>query len=88
MDRPAPPSSLQTGTHDEQAIKQVGAELLPHGVGVRGWRITSCKRPIIGDRELERYQGELGGVLTVPEILFGNSHLTLHHAPSGEAQAS
>jgi hypothetical protein len=84
MNRPAPPSAVQTGTHDNQAIKQVGAEPLAHGVGVQAWRITSCKRPIIGDKQLERYQAELGGVLTVPEILFGNSHLTLHHAPSGE----
>jgi type 2A phosphatase activator TIP41 len=45
--------------------------------------VTSRKSPIIGSPLLEEYSDRLGGVLTLPEILFGNSSLQLRHDASG-----
>jgi type 2A phosphatase activator TIP41 len=48
-----------------------------------GWTFTARKAPIIGSPLLEEYSDKLGGVLTLPEILFGNSSLQLKHEASG-----
>jgi len=48
-----------------------------------GWTVTARKAPIIGSPLLEEYSEKLGGVLTLPEILFGNSSLQLRHDASG-----
>lgn len=48
-----------------------------------GWTVTARKAPIIGSPLLEEYSEKLGGVLTLPEILFGNSSLQLKHNASG-----
>lgn len=48
-----------------------------------GWTFTARKAPIIGSPLLEEYSDKLGGVLTLPEILFGNSSLQLRHNASG-----
>jgi len=53
------------------------------GISVQGWRVRATKAPIIGDAQVEAASRALGGVLTVPEILFGNSSLELTHAASG-----
>jgi type 2A phosphatase activator TIP41 len=53
------------------------------GISIHGWRVRATKSPIIGDTQVEAVSRQLGGVLTVPEILFGNSRLELAHAPSG-----
>jgi type 2A phosphatase activator TIP41 len=50
-----------------------------------GWTFTARKAPIIGSPLLEEYSDKLGGVLTLPEILFGNSSLQLKHEASGIA---
>jgi type 2A phosphatase activator TIP41 len=48
-----------------------------------GWIFKARKAPIIGSLLLEEYSNKLGGVLTLPEILFGNSSLQLKHEASG-----
>lgn len=53
------------------------------GISIRGWRVRATKGPIIGDGQIEACSKQLGGVLTVPEILFGNSNLQLTHQASG-----
>jgi type 2A phosphatase activator TIP41 len=53
------------------------------GIEIGGWRVRATRAPIIGDAAVEDAQRALGGVLTVPEILFGNSRLELRHAGSG-----
>jgi type 2A phosphatase activator TIP41 len=55
------------------------------GITIGGWRVATASAPIIGDAQVEAATRQLGGVLTVPEILFGNSGLTLTHAASGVA---
>jgi type 2A phosphatase activator TIP41 len=45
--------------------------------------VTARKAPIIGSPLVEAYAAALGGVLTLPEILFGNSALVLRHEASG-----
>lgn len=57
----------------------------PHEESVTqgGWTFTARKAPIIGSPLLEEYADRLGGVLTLPEILFGNSSLQLRHEASG-----
>jgi type 2A phosphatase activator TIP41 len=53
------------------------------GISIAGWRVRATRAPIIGDAAVEAAARDLGGVLTVPEILFGNSRLELSHAASG-----
>lgn len=48
-----------------------------------GWTFTARKSPIIGSPLLEEYSDKLGGVLTLPEILFGKSSLQITHNTSG-----
>lgn len=48
-----------------------------------GWTVSARKAPIIGSPLLEQYADQLGGVLTLPEILFGNSSLQLRHNATG-----
>ncbi|KAI8465486.1 MAG: TIP41-domain-containing protein [Monoraphidium minutum] len=55
------------------------------GITVGGWRVRTRQAPIIGDAAVEAAARALGGVLTVPEILFGDSGLELVHAASGLA---
>lgn len=52
-------------------------------ISQRGWTVTARKAPIIGSPLLEEYSEALGSVLTLPEILFGNSSLQLRHEASG-----
>lgn len=77
------PHKVNSGSLDVAAVKQAGATALPNGVAISGWRIVSCKSPIVGEAEYERYSAELGSPLTLPEILFGNSNLTLTHEGTG-----
>lgn len=62
-----------------------GPKLLPDGSGIHigGWCIRACKAPIIGEGKIEEYTRELGNVLTVPEMLFGDSSVDLTHEASG-----
>jgi type 2A phosphatase activator TIP41 len=53
------------------------------GIAIAGWRVRATKAPIIGDAAVEAATRRLGNVLTVPEILFGNSRLELSHVASG-----
>ena len=54
------------------------------GITIAGqWRVRAVKAPIVGDAAVEAASRALGGVLTLPEILFGDSGLTLTHLPSG-----
>jgi type 2A phosphatase activator TIP41 len=50
---------------------------------VRGWTVRARTAPIIGSTLMDQYSEQLGGVLTLPEICFGNSSLQLRHDASG-----
>ncbi|WIA16031.1 hypothetical protein OEZ85_012763 [Tetradesmus obliquus] len=50
---------------------------------VRGWSVAARTAPIIGSSLMDQYSEHLGGVLTLPEICFGNSSLQLRHEASG-----
>ncbi|KAF8059428.1 TIP41L [Scenedesmus sp. PABB004] len=50
---------------------------------VRGWSVRARTAPIIGSAQLDALSGALGGVLTLPEMVFGNSGLALRHDGSG-----
>eukprot|EP00879_Flechtneria_rotunda_P008082 GHRR01008466.1.p1 GENE.GHRR01008466.1~~GHRR01008466.1.p1 ORF type:complete len:379 (+),score=139.74 GHRR01008466.1:274-1410(+) len=52
-------------------------------ITILGWTASSRKAPIIGSDLLDQYCEQLGGVLTLPEILFGNSTLQLRHNDTG-----
>eukprot|EP00803_Ostreobium_quekettii_P001722 evm.model.scf_441EXC.15 EVM.evm.TU.scf_441EXC.15 scf_441EXC:72234-76187(-) len=68
---------------DEQATKAARGEVLANGVAIGGWKIESCHGPMIGDSEVEQYKAELGGVLTIPEMVFGNNCLSFTHTATG-----
>ena len=53
------------------------------GFTIKGWSISAHQAPIIGDKRIEEYSKQLGNVLTLPEILFGDNVLTLTHEASG-----
>lgn len=69
--------------HCSAVAKTYGATLLPGGVSLQGWRITTVKAPIIGDAQIDAFRATLGGVVSLPEIVFGNSCVTLTHEASG-----
>lgn len=50
---------------------------------MRGWSVRARTAPIISSTLMDQYSEQLGGVLTLPEILFGNSSLQLRHEASG-----
>lgn len=56
--------------------------MLPDGIEIHGWRIQAVKAPMIGDKQLDAYQQALGA-RTLPEVVFGNSRVTLTHVGSG-----
>lgn len=49
----------------------------------KGWSFRARTAPIISSTLLEQYSEQLGGVLTLPEITFGNSTLQIRHEASG-----
>ncbi|KAJ2664170.1 Tap42 interacting protein [Coemansia sp. RSA 1200] len=51
------------------------------GVRIGGWEITSCHKPILSNTTIEQYSHELG--FNVPEMIFGDNYLRIHHAASG-----
>ncbi|KAJ2351130.1 Tap42 interacting protein [Coemansia erecta] len=53
------------------------------GLRIRGWEITSSHRPILSNAAIEHHAAELG--FNVPEMIFGDNYLRLHHIPSGKA---
>ncbi|KAJ1891457.1 Tap42 interacting protein [Kickxella alabastrina] len=51
------------------------------GVRLNGWEITSCHMPILNNTSIEEYEKELD--FNVPEMIFGNNYLRIHHLTSG-----
>ncbi|KAJ1788906.1 Tap42 interacting protein [Coemansia sp. RSA 2399] len=51
------------------------------GLRVSGWEITSCHKPILSNTAIEKYAHELG--FNVPEMIFGDNYLHIHHIASG-----
>lgn len=49
-------------------------------IDVHGWRITACTNPISSAVECDALQAELG--LPLPEMIFGNNSLVIHHQSS------
>ncbi|RKP27736.1 TIP41-like family-domain-containing protein [Syncephalis pseudoplumigaleata] len=50
-------------------------------IEIHGWKITTCKRPILNSEEIQRAEAELE--LPMPEMIFGHNALTVEHAASG-----
>ncbi|XXG44452.1 hypothetical protein AAC387_Pa01g4253 [Persea americana] len=66
-------------------LKVAGAESLPKGrsgLRIRGWLIESRNRPILTSRCVERWEHEIE-TSHLPEMVFGESTLTLLHLESG-----
>ncbi|GMH36067.1 hypothetical protein BSKO_03935 [Bryopsis sp. KO-2023] len=70
-------------TINAAAVRSSGGQATEDSVSIQGWTIRSHHEPIIGDAEIESYKSMLGGVLNIPEIVFGNSYLRLVHERSG-----
>ncbi|KAI9502588.1 Tap42 interacting protein [Coemansia spiralis] len=51
------------------------------GLRINGWEITSCHMPILSNTTIEQYAQELG--FNIPEMIFGNNYLCVHHLESG-----
>lgn len=65
------------------ALEKAGGKLLHDGVSIHGWTICARKASIIGDKQLDQYSQQLENTLCLPEILFGNSLLSVRHEASG-----
>lgn len=52
-------------------------------ITVKGWSFRVRTAPIVSSSLLEQYSEQLGGVLTLPEITFGNSILQIRHDAFG-----
>ncbi|RUP49383.1 TIP41-like family-domain-containing protein [Jimgerdemannia flammicorona] len=63
-----PHEILEEGTPREGKLK---------GIRYNGWTITSRKAPILNSSEIDIAQAALG--IPLPEMIFGNNHLTLEH---------
>lgn len=50
-------------------------------IEIYGWTITASTNPISNASECNVLQAALG--FSLPEMTFGNNHLTLKHLPSG-----
>ncbi|KAJ1910501.1 Tap42 interacting protein, partial [Mycoemilia scoparia] len=46
-------------------------------ISINGWNISTKKRPILENKEIEEYSKILG--FNVPEMIFGNNYLTVKH---------
>mmetsp|Transcript_6371 Transcript_6371/g.14150 ORF Transcript_6371/g.14150 Transcript_6371/m.14150 type:complete len:312 (-) Transcript_6371:336-1271(-) len=67
-------------------VAAVPKALVHGGITTHGWKITTVKGPIIADRDLDDYRQQIGtDVITLPEMLFNRSRLTLLHEASGVA---
>uniref|UniRef100_A0A7N0UGF1 TIP41-like protein n=1 Tax=Kalanchoe fedtschenkoi TaxID=63787 RepID=A0A7N0UGF1_KALFE len=70
---------------DEKDLKSAGAEPLPEGrsgLRIRGWEIESRKRSILKSIEAKEWEQKLK-TSHLPEMVFGESVLTLKHLESG-----
>uniref|UniRef100_A0A7N0ZRB5 TIP41-like protein n=1 Tax=Kalanchoe fedtschenkoi TaxID=63787 RepID=A0A7N0ZRB5_KALFE len=70
---------------DDKDLKSAGAELLPEGrsgLRIRGWEIESRKRSILKSSDVEEWELKLK-TSHLPEMVFGESGLTLKHLESG-----
>ncbi|XP_074275486.1 TIP41-like protein [Silene latifolia] len=70
---------------DEKELKAAGAEPLTNGrlgLRIRGWEIESSNRPILTSPELLLWEERLK-TSHLPEMVFGNSVLSLTHLASG-----
>ncbi|KAH9605490.1 hypothetical protein KSS87_011866 [Heliosperma pusillum] len=70
---------------EKKELKAAGAEPLPngrHGLLIRGWEIESSNRPILTSPELLLWEEKLK-TSHLPEMIFGNSVLSLTHLASG-----
>ncbi|CAM8917387.1 unnamed protein product [Rhodiola kirilowii] len=73
---------IQVGDKD---LKDAGAELLPEGrsgLRIHGWEIESRKRSILKSVDVEQWEQKLK-TSHLPEMVFGESDLTLKHLESG-----
>lgn len=70
---------------DVPALRAAGGEIVDNGIRIGGWTIQTWHAPIIGESEVESYKSKIGGVLNIPEIVFGNNMLCLCHQDTGAA---
>ncbi|GMH23611.1 hypothetical protein Nepgr_025454 [Nepenthes gracilis] len=70
---------------DENELKNFGAELLTDGrfgLRIRGWEIEAVKQSILKSLDLHQWEEKLQ-TSHLPEMIFGNSCLSLKHVASG-----
>nr|QPZ44572.1 Tip41-like protein [Hemerocallis fulva] len=69
----------------ETDLAAAGAELLPdgrRGLRLKGWEIESSNRPILTSLAIQEWEEKLG-TTHMPEMVFGESCLSLLHVASG-----
>ncbi|KAI9593744.1 TIP41-like family-domain-containing protein [Syncephalis fuscata] len=50
-------------------------------IEINGWKITTCKQPILNSEEIQQAETELD--IPMPEMIFGHNYLAIEHAESG-----
>jgi type 2A phosphatase activator TIP41 len=71
------------GIHSKMEPLARASRVHEESYSVKGWTVRARTAPIIGSTLMDQYSEQLGGVLTIPEICFGNSSLQLRHDASG-----
>ncbi|OAY84050.1 TIP41-like protein [Ananas comosus] len=77
--------STEWGRAEASDLKAAGAEPLPHarnGLVLKGWCVESRKRPILNSLAIREWEEKLG-TSHMPEMVFGESSLSLLHISSG-----
>ena len=64
-------------------LRRAGGILTEGGVEIGGWRIESTHGHMSGEAELEDIKEKLGGVMRIPEIVFGQNTLQVQHLATG-----
>eukprot|EP00270_Netrium_digitus_P012633 TRINITY_DN4130_c0_g1_i1.p1 TRINITY_DN4130_c0_g1~~TRINITY_DN4130_c0_g1_i1.p1 ORF type:complete len:373 (+),score=100.00 TRINITY_DN4130_c0_g1_i1:54-1121(+) len=69
-----------------EALRVAGARLFSEGnvkgIELKNWRLEACNSPILTSHQTEMW-GEKLGTSHLPEMMFGSSHLSLLHIPTG-----
>lgn len=76
---------MDSGLGAEKDLNDAAARALPdgrRGIQIKGWEIESCKRPILGSLATREWEEKLE-TSHLPEMVFGESSLSLLHMESG-----
>ena len=64
-------------------LRRAGGIVTEGGVEIGGWRVESTHGHMSGETELEEIKEKLGGVVRIPEIVFGQNTLQVRHLATG-----